>query len=579
DRPDGLPWDLDYILAHAVLYMSPELEIHGWDAFEAPLPKAMPGFNPAYPGDGLLVLVVYAESPALLATTAAHIRANLATMVPTLELFDPLGGPLDLPGVPAGVPRDVLAIEFDDFRRMSEAVLHVLECQSFAAASSSYSQTPGPGQLVLLAAPDITGIELKVKTPPNLDLPKSLLAFGMMSMADGQAVLDELLLQDRDLMDGVIPYDPPEFPPATPDPAGTSFALASCQYPGGLLDESIAYGAYGRLVERITGAPGIQPRFTVFAGDQVYVDPTAGLYDPTAQDDRYERPYHAWLRQLSVRSALRRVPSFMLLDDHEIADNWEPLGVVDAPSNADKRIRGVDAYKQYQRGMKVNYGASPVFSFEFDGFPFFMLDTRSKRDHRTVGSLSGAELFDGTTTLPALKTWLQNHNGPKFVVTPAMLLPRHRRAVQRDARLDTTNLSSLHSDGWDGYPGTLQETLGFIAKEKIEHVVFLSGDEHRGCVASVELRSGGGTLLTRAHSIHTAGTYAPFPFVNSLEEDFVSSEVIDFTYLGNNYRCVVNAVFPNPGNGATFLRARQDTANVWQLDYEFADGTVQTLAI
>jgi hypothetical protein len=58
-------------------------------------------------------------------------------------------------------------------------------------------------------------------------------------------------------------------------------------------------------------------------GDQVYVDPTAGLYDPTAKEDRYRLPYEAWLRQKNVRDVLRRIPSFMLLDDHEIDDNWE----------------------------------------------------------------------------------------------------------------------------------------------------------------------------------------------------------------------------------------------------------------
>ena len=54
-----------------------------------------------------------------------------------------------------------------------------------------------------------------------------------------------------------------------------------------------------------------------------------------------------------------------------------------------------------------------------------------------------------------LQKWLLEKPAPKFVVSPAMLLPRHRRAVQRDARLDPSNLSALHSDGWDGYPNTL----------------------------------------------------------------------------------------------------------------------------
>ncbi len=95
--------------------------------------------------------------------------------------------------------------------------------------------------------------------------------------------------------------------------------------PPGFIDEPVAYRSYGKIVERLEASAGIKPRFAVFAGDQVYVDPTAGLYDPASEDDRYRLPYEAWLRQRNVRNALRRIPSFMLLDDHEIDDNWEPL--------------------------------------------------------------------------------------------------------------------------------------------------------------------------------------------------------------------------------------------------------------
>jgi cholesterol oxidase len=78
-------------------------------------------------------------------------------------------------------------------------------------------------------------------------------------------------------------------------------------------------------------------------GDQVYVDPTAGLYDPAGKDDRYRLPYEAWLRQQNVRGALRRIPSFMLLDDHEIDNNWEPIADPDDPSNAGKANLGLVA--------------------------------------------------------------------------------------------------------------------------------------------------------------------------------------------------------------------------------------------
>jgi cholesterol oxidase len=177
-----------------------------------------------------------------------------------------------------------------------------------------------------------------------------------------------------------------------------------------------------------------------------------------------------------------------------------------------------------------------------------------------------------------LQKWLLEKPKPKFVLSPSMLLPRHRRAVQRDARLDPSNLSALHSDGWDGYPNTLCEVLAYIAHKKIEGVVFLSGDEHRGCVATVELLDMTNTLITRIHSLHTAAAYAPFPFANSLDEDIVCDETIDIVSSYGNYRCKVSARRPPPGDGATFLSVRKDGAS-WKLDYEFADRVVQTLSL
>ena len=75
----------------------------------------------------------------------------------------------------------------------------------------------------------------------------------------------------------------------------------------------------------------------------------------------------------------------MLLDDHEIDDNWEPIRI---PTNKRMPIRsnGVKAYGKYQRGI---HGG--LETFDFDGFHFFMLDTRTERTHRKVdGSLANA---------------------------------------------------------------------------------------------------------------------------------------------------------------------------------------------
>jgi hypothetical protein len=442
------------------------------------------------------------------------------------------------------------------------------------------TQDPGakPRKLAYLGQKSVPTAVLEI-TPQPVVKPgfTTLLSFG--PDPNATAALEQLLDYDRDLLDGVVPYDPPASQPPSPTPgtSTTSFALASCQYPAGPIDEPVAYRAYRGIVERLEGSPGIKPRFLVFAGDQVYVDPTAGLYDPSADDDRFRLPYENWLRAQNVRDTLRRLPSFMLLDDHEIGDNWEPVSVPDDKPNDDLKKDGSAAFRKYERAT-----ATSVETFVFDGFHFFMLDTRTERSHRRADAdLANATLFDSTPggTLDRLKNWLLNKPGPKFVVSPAMLLPRHRRAVQRDTSLDPANLSALRSDGWDGYPGTLREVLAFIAANSIQNVVFLSGDEHRGCIASATLLDSTNAVRARLYSIHTPALYAPFPFANSVDEEAVlPSETIDIAHVSGNFKCEVSATRPLPGDGPTYLAVRP-VGSSWALDVEFPGSYPQTLLL
>ncbi|RYY53330.1 MAG: hypothetical protein EOO24_64410, partial [Comamonadaceae bacterium] len=68
---------------------------------------------------------------------------------------------------------------------------------------------------------------------------------------------------------------------------GLCFALGSCQYPAGLLDADVAEASYRQLLAVLDqGTEATCPQFLVLAGDQVYVDATAGLFDPAPADAR-----------------------------------------------------------------------------------------------------------------------------------------------------------------------------------------------------------------------------------------------------------------------------------------------------
>jgi cholesterol oxidase len=377
------------------------------------------------------------------------------------------------------------------------------------------------------------------------------------------AVIEELR-SGRDLMDGVIPDLP------TAQSYQTNFAFGSCQYPGGFIDRAVAYASYRDLAERLSANDG-GPRFIVLTGDQVYTDATAGVLDPSIRDGRYILPYNRWLQSRAVRTALRQVPSFMLLDDHEIENDWEESNATDPFDVA------IAAYQKYQR----HPSALPTqlyFDFVFDQFRFFMLDTRTRRERRDLPNIDTADIIDGQGAANqhnALEAWIQQppYDRPKLIVSPSMLLPRHREATRWNHRA-----SALHSDGWDGYPASLHKLLVMAAKSETEHVVFLSGDEHVGCIATITVRyEEAGTEIEKImHSIHTPGLFTPYAFVNSGGVDWMPDTNQQINVDGDDYEYTVTYT-PFPGEGFAYINFDLDLDSDWHLTCQFADGPVHSI--
>jgi hypothetical protein len=117
--------------------------------------------------------------------------------------------------------------------------------------------------------------------------------------------------------------------------------------------------------------------------------------------------------------------------------------------------------------------------------------------------------------LTRLTNWLtQTPSKLKFIVCPAMLLPR------RLGMLNCGQDQASRSDTWEGYPSTVRTLFDLIVDNNIDHTVFLSGDEHLSCVATATLFKPG-KAPRKIVSIHASGLYAPLPFSNSKEEDFI----------------------------------------------------------
>ncbi len=351
-----------------------------------------------------------------------------------------------------------------------------------------------------------------------------------------------------------------------------TFALASCQYPSGLLEGKCASASYERLASRLDAETEPErPQCLLLVGDQVYVDGTAGLFDPTAGFDRFVRPYEIFHRLDAVRDVTRRLPTYMLLDDHEIVDNWEP-GIDDVRPDP-IMLEGRRSYLKFERaaGPKperpIGDSTDPMwYRYTVNGFPFFMADTRTERRTRSVHDVEHARIMS-KAQFATLLNWLQTQEPgqPKFVASPSILLPRHLRAIQHGAPV-----SALRSDGWDGYPGSLYRLLAWIAANEISNVVFLSGDEHLSCVARATITPQTGRPVV-IHSVHSSPLFAPFPFANSSREDLAATDEFHFSadvpgFGMRHCTCAVRTTFAEPGDGFAVLRvAQEDGGGPWRL--------------
>ena len=330
-----------------------------------------------------------------------------------------------------------------------------------------------------------------------------------------------------------------------------TIAFASCQYPSGLLDGVPAQASLQRLADLLDEPDRRLPQRLLLLGDQIYADATAGLLDPVRLDDRYRVPYEELLNMAPLRHIMARIPVLCMLDDHEIVDNWEPLARAARDPLFDKAIQ---AYWTYQRGMKPQV-RTWMRRLE-NGWSLFVADTRTRRDPRSEATLASAEIL-GAEQRDDLEWWLARQPGHdlKLIASPAMLLPRLVEHLDEP----------LHLDGWQGYPASLERLLMFVCDQKIENLVFLSGDAHLGCDVEITLTHPTGHQVT-TRSIHTPALYAPLPFANEHPWNLKIPDSFAFPGHEGHYRCDVRqqVAFPQR-DGLCLLDADRDETLKWKV--------------
>jgi cholesterol oxidase len=331
------------------------------------------------------------------------------------------------------------------------------------------------------------------------------------------------------------------------------FALACCRYSASLIDRERADASFGVLRELITPEdPGKRaPRhlsLLLLVGDQIYADATAGLFDAKNRRGRFYDSYREVWTAPNARAVLRRLPTYMMMDDHEVADDWHPEDRLETMVKGlpDCRRWGLTAFEEYQlahspweppqtRTLKANGQPATKYWYDFDsgGFAFFVCDTRGDRE--------GRERIISEAQMTALTNWMAAHNNgqPMFVVSPSVVLPRSR--VQGP-------------DDWSAFPASLKEMFSFIAREGIRNVVFLCGDSHHEMASEITV-TGGKAGVSKCLCVLSKPLYAPMPFANATLEGSWPNGDVD---LGDGMKVHYERRDGVGGDGVTLVSAQRD---------------------
>ena len=311
----------------------------------------------------------------------------------------------------------------------------------------------------------------------------------------------------------------------TPQEPSARFIVACCRHPGWAVERARANHSLLDLDRRMTQGE-VVPQFMLLMGDQIYADATAGVADSPSAVEKVVTASRTAFNTDGMRRILSRVPCYMAIDDHEIAENWSgDMLEGSGPSQTETRrlhAAGMASFAAFQwvHSPRNHNAGSFDYGFEASSCDVFVLDARS---HRHRAAAAGAARICSARQMAALKAWLNDGSGRLkvlacgSVVVPGLL--QHRR----DAEL---RCPAEDADNWQRAPGQRAEILRLLALSTAPAVALVSGDYHCACVSTIRFMRGH-ELVRQACAVVAPPLYAPYPAINVHPKDVCATESID----------------------------------------------------
>jgi alkaline phosphatase D len=265
--------------------------------------------------------------------------------------------------------------------------------------------------------------------------------------------------------------------------APVSFLFGSCCYrfvgPDHQVEDDRADRIFSVMADN---AAKQETDFVLFGGDQVYADATWRVAAASSQQQYFDL-YRQSFGQPHIRTLMANYNQHMILDDHEIENNWP------ARANADlwtsKYPAAMKAYQIYQAShspaVPLNEEGSRLardpdalwYAYRWGCADFFLMDLRTER---VLSRRPWQRKIMSQAQEDAVIQWL--HDQPervKCLVSTVPLFPEQRWPFRGE-------------DAWEGFRRQRQRLIDAIRDSGCRRVLVLSGDVHASLYARLDRR-------------------------------------------------------------------------------------------
>ncbi len=193
----------------------------------------------------------------------------------------------------------------------------------------------------------------------------------------------------------------------------------------------------------------------------------------------YNTRYGQYRKDADLQKVHQMHPFIVVWDDHEISNNANIINAENHQAHeGDYKSRTAAAKKAYYNWMPIRESKTLYRKFDFGNkVDLIMLDERLEGRSEQIYTEEEGDYTDPNRTMlgEAQFNWLTNHLSDttsqwKVIGNQVMFANFDLKSVRPK--------EPLNMDAWDGYPAERSKLVNYIADNKIDNIIFVTGDTH-----------------------------------------------------------------------------------------------------